>query len=131
MRLLLVLAVGLLPVGIIMCWAGVRSLREQLVLWRRGIRTPAVAERWDLQAGSIGVYRFLDAAGRTQVVNAERVRTAPAAEVEIVYDPVDMTVARERFWLAEVAIATLCIVTGLAVTVSGVATIVLAIVVFS
>lgn len=131
MRLLLVLAVGLLPVGVIMCWVGARSLREQLVLWRRGIRVPAVAERWDMRAGSIGVYRFLDAAGRTQVVNAERVRAAPAAEVEIVYDPVDMTVARERFWLAEVVVATLCIVTGLAVTVSGVATIVLAVVVFA
>ncbi|WP_194910601.1 hypothetical protein [Catenulispora rubra] len=88
MRLLLVLAVGLLPVGVIMCWVGARSLRQ-------------------------------------------RVRATPAAEVEIVYDPADITVARERFWLAEAVVATLCVVTGLAVTVSGVATVVLAIVVFA
>jgi hypothetical protein len=131
MRLLLVLAVGLLPVGVVMCWVGARSLKEQWTLQRRGIRVPAVAERWDSKVGSFGVYRFLDSAGRTQVVNAERTRGIPAAEVEIVYDPADITVARERFWLAEVVVAVVCVVTGVAVTVSGAATVVLAVVVFA
>ena len=127
----MVLAVGLLPVGVVMCWVGGRSLREQWTLRRRGIRVPAVAERWDSKAGSVGVYRFLDGAGRTQVVNAERVRAIPAAEVEIVYDPADLTVARERFWLAEVLVAVTCVITGVAVTVSGLATLVLAVTVLA
>lgn len=131
MRLLLVLAMGLLPVGVIMCWVGGRMLKEQWTLRRRGVRVPAVAERWDSKVGSFGVYRFLDTAGRTRVVNAERLRGIPAAEVEIVYDPDDVTVARERFWLAEVVVAVVCVVMGAAVTVSGAATVVMAVAVFA
>jgi hypothetical protein len=131
MRLLAVLAVVLLPVGVIMCWVGVGTLRERWHLRRRGIRVPAVAERWDSRAGSFGVYRFLDTGGRTRLANAERVRTIPAAEVEIVYDPADMMVARERFWLAEVLVAVACLAVGALVTVSGLATLVLAVIVFA
>src|ERR1051325_320264 len=87
MRLLLVLAVVLLPVGVIMTWVGVGTLREQWILRRRGVKVPAVAERWLSQAGSFGVYRFLDGQGQTRLANADKVRTIPAAEVEIVYDP--------------------------------------------
>jgi hypothetical protein len=131
MQLLLVLALGLSPVGVVMCWVGVRSLREQWVLRRRGIRVPAVAERWDSQIGAFGVYRFLDTAGRTRLANAERVRTIPAAEVEIAYDPADITVARERFRRAETVIAVLCLVMGAVVTVSAFATVVLAVIAFA
>lgn len=129
MRLLSILALGLLPVGVIMCWAGLGTLRERWHLRRRGVRVPAVAERWNSRAGSFGVYRFLDTGGQTRLANAERVRTIPAAEVEIVYDPANMTVARERFWLAEVLVAIASLVIGAAVTVSGLATLVLALIV--
>lgn len=131
MRLLLVLAVGLSPIGVIMCWVGTRVLRQQYALRRRGIRVPAVAERWDSAAGSFGVYRFLDTAGQTRLANADRVRTLPAAEVEIVYDPADSTRAQERFWLAEAIIAAICLLTGIVVTAAGLATVVLAVVVFA
>lgn len=131
MGLLSVLAVGMLPVGVIMCWAGLGTLRERWHLRRRGVRVPAIAERWNSRAGSFGVYRFLDTGGRTRLANAERMRTIPAAEVEIVYDPVDMTVTRERFWLAEVLVAIASLVVGAAVTASGLATLVLAVVDFA
>jgi hypothetical protein len=131
MRLLLVLAVGLLPVGIIMCWVGVGTLREQWILKRRGIRVPAVAERWLSKGGSFGVYRFLDTRGQTRLANADRVRMMPAAEVEIVYDPKNSTMARERFGAAEVFVGVLCLATGIVVTATGLATLVLAIVVFA
>lgn len=131
MRLLLVLAVGLSPVGLIMCWVGVGTLREQRALRRRGIRVPAVAERWESRGGSFGVYRFMDTAGQTRLANAERVRTIPAAEVEIVYDSANATVAQERFWLAEVAIAVVCLLVGAVVTVAALTTFVLAAVVLA
>lgn len=131
MQLLLVLAMGLSPVGAVMCWVGVRTLREQWVLRRRGIRVPAIAERWDSGIGSFGVYRFLDTGGRTRFANAERVRTIPAAEVMIAYDPANITMARERFRLAETIIAVLCVLIGAVVTVAGLATLALAIIVFA
>jgi hypothetical protein len=131
MQLLLVLAMGLSPVGVVMCWVGVRTLREQWVLRRRGIRVPAIAERWESRIGSFGVYRFLDTGGRTRFANAERVRTIPAAEVTIAYDPANITMARERFRLAETIIAVVCLLVGSVVTVAGLATLVLAIIVFA
>jgi len=127
----LVLAVVLLPVGVIMTWVGVGTLREQWILRRRGVKVPAVAERWLSQAGSFGVYRFLDGQGQTRLANADKVRTIPAAEVEIVYDPKNSTVARERFWLAEVAIGVVSLFTGIVVTATAVVTVVLGIIAFS
>src|SRR6476661_2921580 len=104
MRLLMVLAVVLAPVGAIMCWAGAHMVRERWILRRRGVRVPAVAERWVSRAGAFGVYRFMDTGGRVRFAEAERVRSFPAAEVEIVYDPEHTEVARERHGLAEVLV---------------------------
>jgi hypothetical protein len=130
MELLFVLAVGLLPVGVISLWAGARMLREQWVLRRRGIRVPAVAERWVSRAGSFGVYRFVDTGGRPRLTNAERVRSVPAAEVEIVYDPRNIALVQERSGLLEVTLGVLCLVTGVIVTASALAALGVAVAVF-
>ncbi|MFL6111660.1 MAG: hypothetical protein ACJ786_09950 [Catenulispora sp.] len=131
MRLLLVLALGLSPVGVTMCWAGMHILRERWALRRRGIRVPAVAERWMSRAGTFGVYRFLDTGGRVRFAEAERLRSHPAAEVEIVYDPRNVRVAREGHGFAEVLLGALCLLVGLVVTASALFTIGLAVVVFA
>ncbi|NUR30663.1 MAG: hypothetical protein HOV83_33235 [Catenulispora sp.] len=130
MRLLLVFALALSPVGAIMCWAGVNMLRERWVLLRRGVRVPAVAERWVSRAGAFGVYRFMDTGGKVRFAEAERLRSYPAAEVEIVYDPQNVKVARESQAYAELLVGVLCLVVGAIVTVSALFAIVLAIAVF-
>lgn len=131
MRLLLVLALALSPVGVTMCWAGVHILREWWALRRRGIRVPAVAERWMSRAGAFGVYRFMDTGGRVRFAEAERLRSHPATEVEIVYDPKNLGVARAGHGFAEVFVGALCLMVGVLVTASAVFTVVLAIVVFA
>jgi hypothetical protein len=130
MRLLLVFALALSPVGVIMCWAGIHMVRERWVLLRRGIRVPAVAERWVSRAGSFGVYRFMDTGGKVRFAEAERLRSYPAAEVEIVYDPENLKVARESQAFVELVVGVLCLVVGSIVAVSALFTIVLAIAVF-
>jgi hypothetical protein len=119
MELLFVLAVGLLPVGVISLWAGAGMLREQWVLRHRGVRVPAVAERWVSRAGSFGVYRFVDTGGRPRLTNAERVRSVPAAEVEIVYDPRNIALVKERSGFLEVVLGVVCLATGIVVTASA------------
>ena len=131
MRLLVVLALALSPVGATMCWAGFHILRERWHLRRRGIRVPAVAERWVSRAGTFGVYRFMDTGGRVQFAEAERLRSHPATEVEIVYDPKDVKVARESGGFAEALVGVLCLVIGAMVTVSALFTIALAVASFA
>ena len=130
MRLLLVFALAMSPVGVIMCWAGIHMVRERWLLMRRGVRVPAVAERWVSRAGAFGVYRFMDTGGRVQFAEAERLRSYPATEVEIVYDPENMTVARESQAFAELLIGVLCLVVGVIVTGAALFTIALALAVF-
>jgi hypothetical protein len=131
MRLLLVLALGLSPVGVTMCWAGMHILRERWALRRRGIRVPAVAERWMSRAGAFGVYRFMDTGGRVRFAEADRLRSHPAAEVEIVYDPKNLGVAREGHGFAEVFVGALCLMVGIVVTASASFVVVLAVVAFA
>src|SRR2546423_4562763 len=131
MRLLLVRARGLSPVGVTRCWAGRHILRGWWVLRRRGIRVPAVAERWMSRAGAFGVYRFMDTGGRVRFAEAERLRPPPAAEVEIVYDPKNLGVARAVPGFADVFIGALCLMVGVLVTGSALFVIVLAVVVFA
>lgn len=126
MRLLLVLALALSPVGATMCWAGFHILREQWFLRRRGIRVPAVAERWISRAGAFGVYRFMDTGGNVQFAEAERLRSYPATEVEIVYDPENVKIAREGRGFGETLVGVLCLLVGVVVTASALLTLAIA-----
>jgi len=80
------------------------------------------------RAGTFGVYRFMDTGGRVRFAEAERLRSHPATEVEIVYDPKNHKVAREGHGFAETLIGVLCLAVGTVVTVSALFTAVLAVV---
>lgn len=130
MRLLLILALALSPVGVTTCWAGIHILRDRWVLRRRGIRVPAVAERWASRAGAFGVYRFMDTGGTVQFAEADRLRSYPATEVEIVYDPENTRLAREGQGFADAVVGVLCLAVGVVVTVSALGAIAVAVVAF-
>lgn len=96
------------------------------MLRRRGVRVPAVAERWISRAGAFGVYRFMDTSGTVQFAEAERLRSYPATEVEIVYDPENVRVARESRGFAEALVGVLCLAVGVIVTASALMTLAVA-----
>ncbi|SRR6266568_8873176 len=94
---ILIMGVVAMP-GYLVAYLGLRSLRDEQLLRRRGVRVRGVAERRVRRWRTSIVYRFQDAAGVScsEVSNtlAGLARGEPA-EVELWYDPLGRARVRE------------------------------------